>query len=252
MSNERQATVISNGIAMKLAWIPPGHFLMGSPCTEADRNDNEYQHRVEITRGFHMGLYPVTQAEYRKVMGDHQSHFSSTGGGKWTLKGVDTEFFPVEMVTCYNAMEFCARLTDHEKNLGRVYDLPTEAEWEYACRAGTTTAYFVGPSLKASQANCDGQVQRTTKVGSYPPNSWGLYDMHGNVREWCKDWFRADYYYECSAKDPSGPSSGTECVKRGGSWDHVIWACRAAYRECGRPGYMNHTTGFRVVARGTL
>ncbi len=185
---------ITNSIGMKLVLIPAGKFMMGSPKDEKDRFDDEEQHEVEITKPFYMGVYDVTQAEYEKVMGKNPSYFSAAGDGKDRVKDMDTTRFPVEMISWADAVEFCRKLSEmpEEKQAGRVYRLPTEVEWEYACRGGTVTAFHYGAALSSTQANFRGNfpyggaakgpyLERTTKVGSYQPNAYGLYDMHGNV-----------------------------------------------------------------------
>ncbi len=176
---DAQPKEITNSIGMKLVLIPAGKFMMGSPKDEKDRGDDEEQHEVSITKPFYLGVYLVTQAEYEKVMGNNPSWFSAKGDGKDKVKDIDTSLFPVEMVYWNNAIAFCKKLSElpEEKKAGRVYRLPTEAEWEYACRAGTKTVFHYGDSLSSKQANFDGrfpygQVEegphlgRTTKVGS--------------------------------------------------------------------------------------
>ena len=185
---------ITNSIGMKLVLIPAGKFMMGSPKDEQNRRNNEEQHEVEITQPFYMGMYTVTQAEYQQVMGKNPSWFSVTGIGKDKVQGMDTSRFPVEMVSWENAVEFCRKLSglSEEKEEGRKYRLPTEAEWEYSCRAGTTTRFYSGDSDEslAGVANFDGsKVGMPTPVGRFNPNAFGLYDMHGNVSQWCADWY---------------------------------------------------------------
>ncbi len=187
---------ITNFTGMKLVLIPPGEFLMGSPESEQDTEVDEYQHRVRITKPFYLSVYEVTQSEYERVMGENPSWFSSggSGSGKEKVSDLDTSRFPVERVNWQNAVEFCRKLSElpEERAGGRIYRLPMEAEWEYACRAGTTTPFHFGSELNGSQTNCDGtrpygtstegpQLGRTTTVGSYAANAFGLYDMHGNV-----------------------------------------------------------------------
>src|SRR5262249_50320440 len=197
---------------MKLTLILAGKFVMGSPDSEADRDAEELQHEVVISKPFYMGVYEVTQGEYKKIVPKHNSLFHERNGG-----GPD---HPAEQVRWKEAVEFCAKLSDLpvERKAGRVYRLPTEAEWEYACRAGSTTAFPSGEKLASSQANFNGNypagnadkgpyLQKTAKVGSYPPNAWGLYDMHGNVMEWCSDWYDPDYYKNSPKQDPTGPAN---------------------------------------------
>ncbi len=192
---------VTNSIGMKLALIPAGKFLMGSPKDEKDRLLAEEQHEVSITKPFYLGVYEVTQAEYEKVMENNPSCFSANGDGKYSVNDMDTSRFPVENVSWDDAVAFCKKLSElpEEKKAGRVYRLPTEAEWEYACRAGTKTPFHYGDSLSSKQANFCGHfpyggadkgpwLKRTAKVDTYAANAFGLYDMHGNVWEWCQDW----------------------------------------------------------------
>ena len=252
---------ITNSIGMKLALIPAGKFLMGSPKDEKDRCPNEEQHEVSITKPFYLGVYVVTQAEYEKVMGNNPSWFSAKGDGKDRVKDMDTGQFPVEKVSWDDAVAFCKKLSElpEEKKAGRVYRLPTEAEWEYACRAGTKTAFHYGDSLSSKQANFNGDfpyggadkgpyLERTAKVGSYAANAFGLYDMHGNVWEWCQDWYDENYYKNSPKEDPPGPAQASYRVVRGGSWGDVGWGCRSAFRYRLEPGYRDADLGFRVAA----
>jgi formylglycine-generating enzyme required for sulfatase activity len=241
-----------NSLGMKLVRIPAGKFLRGSPATEADRWDDEGpQHEIEITQPFYMGVYEVTQEEYEKVMGTNPSWFSAQGGGKSLTAGIDTRRFPVERVSWNDAVEFCRRLSDlpEERRAGRAYGLPTEAEWEYACRGGAPSSepFHFGQALSVDQANIAGKLGRTTAVGQYPPNGYGLYDMHGNVCEWCRD--RRGTYPRGFAKDPTGPENGTNRVVRGGWWDGPARYARTAYRSDGEPSRCNIAVGFRVVMR---
>ena len=157
---------------------------------------------------------------------------------------------PVEMVSHEDAEEFCRKLSalEGEKKAGRVYRLPTEAEWEYACRGGAASysRYHFGDSISAEQANFGRKVGKTTEVGSYPPNAWGLYDMHGNVWEYCSDRYDDAYYGKGDIKDPQGPQLGVYCVLRGGWWDDEPVSCRAASRSRVDPGRRHDFGGFRV------
>jgi formylglycine-generating enzyme required for sulfatase activity/serine/threonine protein kinase len=255
---------ITNSIGMRLALIPAGTFTMGSPLDEAGRRANEGpQHEVEITKPFYLGVYEVTQAQYRAVTGNNFSFFSPTGRGKAKIGIQDTDSFPVESVSWEDAVRFCERLSaqPEETQAGRLYRLPTEAEWEYACRGGAPLPYPVfhfGNSLSSRQANFNGNepyggarkhdyLQRTAKVGSYEPNGFGLFDMHGNVWEWCADWYDADYYKASPRQDPLGPQIGTRRVLRGGSWSNGGKECRAAYRYWLGPGGRIQDFGFRVA-----
>lgn len=252
-----------NGIGMRLALIPAGRFLMGSPETEGQRSEDEGpQHEVEITRAFYLGVFTVTQAEYQQVMGTNPAHFSPTGGGKEKVAGLDTTRFPVESVTYEEAVEFCRRLTelDTTKPSGHAYRLPTEAEWEYACRGGAASSqpFHVGATLSSHQANFDGRypyggakkgpnLVRTCPVGNYAPNAFGLHDMHGNVWEWCGDWYDNAYYATSSRQDPPGPLGGSYRVIRGGSWCNFGWFCRSAFRFWYVPEFRYDDLGFRVA-----
>jgi formylglycine-generating enzyme required for sulfatase activity len=247
---------LTNSLGMKLALIPAGTFQMGSPLDEPNRCDDEPRHRVEITQPFYLGLYEVTQEEYERVMGTNPSSFKQ-------VPGQNTRRFPVESVSWHDAVEFCRKLSElpAEKNAGRAYRLPTEAEWEYACRGGASDPgpfFFQRPSrtLSSEQANFDGNypyggapkakwLERPMTVGSYEPNGFGLFDMHGNVSEWCQDWYGP--YDPNSRRDPQGPQNGDRIVLRGGSWLADGRYCRAAYRTWGAPGCRNYFYGFRVV-----
>ena len=237
--------VLTNSIGMKLARIPAGKFVMGSPRTEPERVRGEATHDVTITQPYYLGVYEVTQAEFVKIMGGQvQPTFGNNNGG-----GPD---HPMENLEWSHAAEFCRKLSAQpdELSAGRKYRLPTEAQWEYACRAGTTSAFHGGASLSSLKANCNGKVsygdaepgpylRRSAKVGSYPPNAFGLYDMHGNVAEWCADWYDPEAYEENPQTDPRGPPVGTFAddfgnfflVVRGGSWLDDARACRSAYRQ---------------------
>jgi uncharacterized protein (TIGR02996 family) len=242
--------VLTSSIGLRLALIPAGRFRMGSPLTEKGRGTDEGpRHEVEITRPFYLGVFPVMQEQYERVTGKNPSRFAGNPG------------HPVEMVSWRDARGFCTRLSGRPEERGhkRTYRLPTEAEWEYACRAGVCSSPFhFGASLSTEQANFDGcygkrgpargaYLQRTSEVGSYPPNAFGLHDMHGNVWEWCQDRYREDSYQGSETKDPQGPAQGTHRVMRGGCWDGLATACRAAYRVNDLPGYREHYLGFRVA-----
>ena len=196
-------------LKMEMIWVKPGTFIMGSSDSEGLRVDNETQHKVALTKGYYLGKYEVTQAQWERVMGNNPSGY----------KGA---FRPVEQVSWDDVVEFCKKLTEMEKKVGRVpegmaYQLPTEAQWEYACRAGTTTAYSWGNFISSKNASYSrGLVDGTTPVGKYSANPWGFHDMHGNVYEWCADWHGT--YPSGSLTNPEGPASGLQRVIRGGSW----------------------------------
>ncbi len=235
---------MGKGVTMELVVVPSGAFMMGSPEKEAERSDNEGpQHRVQIT-GFNMGKFEVTQEQWLAVMGGkNPSNFQGTN-------------LPVEQVSWNDAKEFCKRLTD---KTGVLFRLPTEAEWEYAARAGTTTPFSFGSSLSSEQANFDGNYpygsapkgvfrKKTTPVGNFARNAFGLFDMHGNVLEWCEDVWHENY--EKAPSDGSAWLSGGDStfrVLRGGSWDLIGIICRSADRNYYAPGNRNDNVGFRVV-----
>jgi formylglycine-generating enzyme required for sulfatase activity/outer membrane protein assembly factor BamB len=252
---------LTNSIGMKLARIPAGEFEMGaSEGDDEAAEDEKPRHRVRITRPFYMGVYEVTQEEYRRVTGSSSSFFSPTGAGKERVAGLDTSRFPAEQIRWPDAVEFCRRLSElpAERQAGRVYRLPTEAEWEYACRAGTKTRFHFGDSLSSRQANFNGNhpcgqaargpfVARTCPVGSYPANAFGLRDMHGNVWEWCADWYARHYYQNSPVDDPPGPESGSMKVIRGGEWYAEGRDCRSSFRYADLPRGVFYVMGFRVV-----
>ena len=254
-----------------MVWIQPGTFTTGSPDSEPARYSQEGpQTRVTISQGFWMGKYEVTQGEYLAVMGNNPSWFAEVNG-----YGTDLNR-PVEKVNWFDATNYCGRLTLRERNAGQLpsgwlYRLPTEAEWEYACRAGTATAFHYGPALRSGMANfygsyeyppCGGQtyycynpagirLERTTTTGSYAPNAWGLYDTHGNVWEWCSDWWSSSLPGG-SVSDPQGSATGSYRVIRGGSLGSNASRCRSAARSIGYPAERHHSVGFRVVLIPTV
>jgi formylglycine-generating enzyme required for sulfatase activity len=242
--------VITNSIGMKLALIPPGKFQMGSANADKEgRPQDGPAHHVTLTQPFRIGIYEATQAEYKAVMGKNPSDFAVKGKEQRRVFGMDTDRFPVDNVSWEDAVEFCRRLSEMpvEKGAGRVYRLPTEAEWEYACRAGTTTRFHTGAGLKPSEANFDKtQLSRTTTVGSYSPNAYGLFDMHGNLFEWCADWF-ADSYQGLPSEDPKGAAKGTMRAARGGNYGYSEYLCGSAARDKFVPGERRGGIGFRVV-----
>jgi formylglycine-generating enzyme required for sulfatase activity len=253
---------ITNTVGMGFVLIPAGSFLMGSPANERDRSTDEGpQHTVTISRPFYLGVHPVTQEQFQRVMGANPSHFSRAGRGRKELKDEDPRLLPVERVPWGSAVAFCRKLSEmrEEQSYNREYRLPTEAEWEWACRAGKSGEPFCfGSTLSSTQANFDGSqpygraaigpyLKRPTAVGSYPPNDFGLFDMHGNVWEWCSDWYGEDYYAHSPPEGPQGPADGTEKVLRGGCWSSSGANCRSAYRGRSDPGNHVYRFGFRVV-----
>jgi formylglycine-generating enzyme required for sulfatase activity len=228
--------VMTNSIGMKLVYIQPGEFQMGS--NDGGNFENPL-HTVKITKGFYMGVYEVTQEQYQKVMGTNPSNF----------KGEDN--LPVEAVSWDNAFEFCKKLSQKE---GKTYRLPTEAEWEYACRAGTTTKFSFGDDESqlgdyAWYIQNSGMNMKTHPVGEKKPNAWGLYDMAGNVWEWCQDWYAKDWYSKGPAENPLNESYGDKNsrVIRGGSWGGGSVLCRVSIRGSYGPILRSDYIGFRVV-----
>jgi formylglycine-generating enzyme required for sulfatase activity len=282
--------VKTNSIGMSLVLIPPGEFDMGSTPEEVARyleigkktNQPKWwfdtisgegpQHRVKITRPFYLGMYQVTQVEYEKVMGVNPSAFTEhqmdLSGFSPPLSeeiasvrpdyrkratGMNTSRHPVDSVSWDDATEFCRRLSamPAERAAGRVYHLPTEAEWEYACRAGTTTRWYCGDDEAAlREFTWLGEIAHgmTHPVGEKKPNAWGLYDMHGNVYQWCADRFSKDYYQQSPPSDPAGPRAGSARVMRGGTWLFPASRGRSASRVPYGAVLRNHAFGFRVVA----
>jgi formylglycine-generating enzyme required for sulfatase activity/serine/threonine protein kinase len=252
----------TNQIGMRLVRIPAGTFTMGSPREEVGRSPDEDQHEVTVST-FHLGVYEVTQKQYTMVMGKNPSWHSRAGNERGKVRGIDTDDFPVECVSWYDAVAFCNKLTaiDMKKPVGWVYRLPREAEWEYACRGGAPSyqLFHFGNSLSFREANFKGSspfggaekgnyLERPCKVGSYQPNRLGLCDMHGNVWEWCLDWYGNGYYSMSPKKDPSGPLSGSMRVMRGGCWGDVAQRCRSAYRGgSNTPDTCYGNLGFRVA-----
>jgi formylglycine-generating enzyme required for sulfatase activity len=216
-------------INLEMVLVPAGKFMMGSPVSETDRGNRETQHEVTLTKPFYMGKYEVTQDQWEGIMGNNPS--SRTKGAK----------LPVTDVSWEDCQEFIKKLNAKTNN---GYRLPTEAEWEYACRAGTSTVYWFGDSLTKSDANIGGGIIKA--VGSYKPNAFGLFDMHGNVWEWCEDWY-ANYPAE-AITDPKGPATGTSPrVVRGGSFDVNVSDARSSMRGVGTPADRVFSQGFRLA-----
>ncbi len=243
----------TNSIGMTLMLIPTGEFLMGAPDSDGDAKPEEKpQHRVRITRPFYLSACPVTQAEYQRVMGNNPSSFSVNGKYATKVVGQDTSRHPVDTVSWDDAVQFCQKLSTmpEERIAGRVYRLPREAEWEYACRAGTTTRWSCGDEKAGlfSHAWLKGNCAGTTHpVGQKKPNPWGLYDMHGNIWQWCLDWYNQDYYKQTPLVDPNGPPGGTSHVMRGAPYDYPASTCRSSYRIGYAPRYSRYSFGFRVA-----
>lgn len=242
-----------NSIGMRLSYIPAGTFTMGSPADERGRQEREHQRDVVIRRPFYMGVTEVTQAEYVAIMGANPSLFGQRQRAEKTAAGVAFDFHPVERVSWDNAVEFCEKLAQREQHAlpPRVYRLPTEAEWEHACRAGKATLWSFGTDVQklsdhAWYARRD--AERTTQpVGQKLPNAWGLHDMHGNVWEWCSDWYAEDYGLDAPLVDPRGPAKGLSKVIRGGAYLSVPAHTRSATRFHDPPEVADEDVGFRVV-----
>ena len=239
-------------LSLEMLWCPPGIFHAGSPPDEELRDFDEILREVTLTKGFWLGKHEVTQTQWEKIMGNNPSHF----------KGPD---LPAEKMSWDGAKTFCKKLTDRERNEGRLpkgweYELPTEAHWEYACRAGTKTAWSFGNSpaempknanfsdksskLQGNDIDYDDGFEYTAPVGSFPPNAWGFHDMHGNVFEWCQDWHGA--YPDRAVTDPTGTRTGSLRVLRGGGWFSTAVSCRSAYRGRDPPSNRYNYDGFRV------
>jgi formylglycine-generating enzyme required for sulfatase activity len=234
---------ITNELGMTFRFIPPGTFMMGSPEDEPGRHDDEKLHRVKITSGFYMQTTAVTQGQWEAVMGNNPSYFKNAGPGA-----------PVERVSWKDVQESVGKL--NEKEGSEVYRLPTEAEWEYACRAGTETAFSWGNEADCDFGNygaglsssCEGKNPgRPMEVQSFSPNPWGIFDMHGNVYEWCSDWYGHNYYNKSPGENPQGPDSGVKRVIRGGGWGDFARYCRSACRGELVPDIPHEHIGFRLV-----
>lgn len=236
----RRASHVVADLGIELLWVPPGTFVMGSEQDETDRHRAEGPRTtVVLTDGFWLGKTEVTQAHYEAVMGSNPSALTAAGKNA-----------PVERVSWQDAMAFCRKLTERERAAGRLpegyeFSLPTEAEWEYAYRAGTTTAYPGEPDAMSWNKGNSGET--THPVGQKRPNPWGFYDMAGNVVEWCFDWYGD--YPGGTVRDPRGPSRGHYRIARGGSWRTDVRLGRAAARSGGSEGRRDYTMGFRVALR---
>jgi formylglycine-generating enzyme required for sulfatase activity len=243
----RARAPITNTIDMTFNNIPAGTFMMGSPADEIGRLDNEHQHRVTISKVFYMQTTEVTQAQWEAIMGTEpwKGWFFNKS---FVKKGMD---YAATYVSWDDAVAYCKKLSEKE---GKTYRLPTEAEWEYACRAGTQTRWSFGNDEKALgdyawyEENADdiGELY-AHQVGLKKPNAFGLYDMHGNVWEWCNDYYGEDYYKESPTKDPTGPTSGSSRVLRGGSWFGSSHLTRSAYRDGFDADSCHFDFGFRLV-----
>ncbi len=245
---------------VKLRWCPSGQFRMGSPSGEPERRPGEEQVDVTLSRGFWIGKFEVTQGQWKEVVGQFPGQFTAGEGDN----------FPVYDINFAEAEGFCRKLTERAHASGELpkeweFRLPTEAQWKYACRGGTTTATSYGDSLSSKQANFQGKpyngaeegpsLKRTAPVGSYPANPWGLHDMHGNVFEWCRDWYHlrlpggeAPDLYSAKSSASASEHGGISRVRRGGCWADEGWPCRSAFRLRFEPERRHDHIGFRVVA----
>jgi sulfatase modifying factor 1 len=292
---------ITNSIGMRLKLIPAGEFMMGSNASRGDleadgfvllsdafdNSDEQPAHRVRIARPFYMGIHEVTRGQFAAFVNDtgYQTEAEKDGKGGWGVDAVgngsqkpeytwkangmsQTDSHPVINVSWNDSVEFIKWLSKKE---GREYRLPTEAEWEYCCRAGSGAHFSTGNSLvslrgfgnvldtsfRGKYPNHDDTVYPpfpfadgfvyTSPVGRFKANGFGLFDMHGNVWEWCKDWYGADYYSTSPVSDPVGPATGSDAVYRGGSWFGDAVDCRSAYRYSSAPSYRSGHLGFRLA-----
>jgi formylglycine-generating enzyme required for sulfatase activity len=238
------ASDLNASVSLEMIWVQPGSFTMGSPTTEVGRQTNETEHNVTLTKGFYLGKYEVTQAQYEAVMTGNSDGLSATPSN-WPNNAER----PIEMVSWDDIQKFLTRLNAQESGnipAGWSYVLPTEAQWEYACRAGTTTAYSWGDDISASDANWNhgNDANQTENVGQYAANPWGIFDMHGNVWEWTADWYGG--YSSGSQTDPEGSASGSVRVVRGGSWPSAGTYLRSAFRNGSNPSNRTGNFGFRV------
>ncbi len=249
---------VTNTLGMVLRFIPPGEFTMGSPEGEGERRFWEGpEHRVRITRPFYLGAFAVTQEEFAEVQGANPSYFRDyrrpQGPVTWdtativeAVRDWEGERRPVESVSWEEAAAWCRRLSARE---GQTYRLPTEGEWEYACRAGSEGGWCCEGAARVGEYAWfgDNAGGTTHAVGEKCPNAWGLYDVHGNVWEWCADWFSSRYYVQSPSLDPAGPRSGRARVLRGGGWSSDAANCRSAARDYYAPHVRDRSLGFRVV-----
>jgi formylglycine-generating enzyme required for sulfatase activity len=271
------AEPLAEGVALTQLWIPPGRFWMGSPETELERLEDEGPQHLAQLQGFFMGQTPITQAQWRAVaqwqpregerwereLAPNPSRFQVGGDTRLLSENAFTDDRPVEQVSWEDAMEFCRRLS---QRTGRHYTLPSEAQWEYACRAGTSTPFALGETITPELANYDGTYtygngpkgknrKQTTPVGTFPANAWGLQDMHGNVWEWCLDYWHESYEgapvdgsaWVDGAQGQSSKREGGMRLLRGGSWRSNPGFCRSAPRSHVRPDYAVNGIGLRVV-----
>lgn len=233
-ATDSQPSTISNTLGMEFVKIPQGSFMMGSPENEAYRYENEQLHEVNIAHDFYLSKHLVTQAQWQAIMGDNPS-------------GFEGDNLPVEQVSWFEAQKFIAQLND---KTGQNHRLPTEAEWEYACRAGTSTPFYTGHAITTKDANFNNSIGKTSPVDSYPANPWGLYDMSGNLWEWTASAYDADYKFseQCASDDDANIFR----VLRGGSWESLGGFTRSASRLNGIPAYSYDYIGFRILLAQTV
>ncbi|MCP4345183.1 MAG: SUMF1/EgtB/PvdO family nonheme iron enzyme [Desulfobacterales bacterium] len=237
-TSEREPEKFTNSMGMEFVLIHPGTFMIGSPEDEPGRSVVETRHQVTLTRGFYMQTTEVTQGQWKAVMGYNRSHFRSGDN------------YPAEKVSWNDIQKFIRRL--YQKEGGATYRLPTEAEWEYACRAGSSKRYCFGDNedqLSDYAWYSSNSGEKTHPVGLKKPNAWGLYDMHGNVSEWCQDWYEdwsRKYRHSSSVTDPEGPDDGEGRIIRGGSCMGDVRSCRSASRAGDAPGERFYVFGFRL------
>lgn len=250
-SGNRFYRAVAQSVTTNMIYISPGTFTMGSPTNEVDRYWDEAEHTVVLTRGFYICKYPVRQSDYLGLIGNNPSRFTPANG--WPQC---TTNCPVESVSWHDATNYCAKFTQREATAGRLapgwqYRLPTEAEWEYACRAGTTTRFSYGDdpgyaNLASYAWYFDNSGVATHPVGFLQSNPWGLYDMYGNVSEWCQDWYGE--YPSGTVTDPQGPTTSVaNRVTRGGNYFATGGFCRSAQRASLTPSSVRYNTGFRMV-----
>jgi len=231
------AVELGHSVTLEMLQIPAGEFMMGSAASDGNaRSDEKPRHQVRITRPFYLGKYLVTQEQWQEVMENNPS----------IVRGPKN---PVDNVSWEECRQFCHKLNAAPHPEGK-FQLPTEAQWEYACRAGSSTSYCFGnevSELSVYAWYCQNSQLRSHPVGTKRPNAWGLYDMHGNVCQWCQDCYGRDYYAHSPTDDPAGPATGSERAFRAGGWDSPARICRSAYRSDGDPGSHNYLLGLRIA-----
>ena len=228
------AKTVVNDLGQTFAWLPGGSFRMGAgEDADGHRANERPVHEVVLTKSFYLAVHPVTQSVYAAITKQNPAWFTAERGG--------SPDHPVERVSWTDAVRFCELLSAQpdERAAGRTYRLPTEAEWEFACRGGATDAPTSPDAVHSATA--------PARVGPRPANTFGLFDLLGNVWEWCSDWYGERYYAEAPLRDPTGPATGTLRVCRGGSWKNLAGSCRAAYRNALAPHSKSSAVGFRVV-----